>query len=998
MKIKKTSFLAVLTLIGLLSACAPNNPSSSINSDTSSSSSESSDTSTSTTTEPDIELTGDGSKENPYLIQTAKHLFEISDKICDVENIAYVKLNNDIDLKGQEWTPYGTMETFANVHFDGNGHKISGLKISSSKSIEKEVFGLFGFVTGIIKNLTVSGDINIQTLNSDEAHAGLIAGYANNLYIENCHTEGQIILNDNKANTGTTTYAGGLVGSSLANESYYVDFIASSSNANVESYGDYIGSAGGILGASIFDFTNIGIFAIHSSYASGEKIVGSNIAGGVIGTASYYTSVVNSVVDITTIETTSSFMGTSWSGGIVASPYYENAYLFNIVDVDAIKASDSATDSYVGDICGNIQADGFEREMNILGSIEYGNIATNINLQGVNKNDIDTTEVANLKVDSLTNVGFDKGFNLKDGELPTLKSDYSFNNKGNVKIHANNGGEEVENIEINLGTFNQNVKTNATYENHLLIHTSYDKNNDYAFRWYAPLNADIELYNIWYDANNIAGWHLGLTEYNPQMYFGLDGSLTWLYYDHSSAKGTYWTNGEYVVFDIQNYENSVAALKDGKLTFPDVNDSSYIYEYHKASQEFGYYKASDEEYVLYLDGKGGGYVNDGFSLISVTYKNGENGNILLTVGDFDEVEATISNGVIEFTLIDPYEGYEYHKRLTAFDGVYDYSNKQFIGTYHGEKFDLIINSDGSLQNYKVGQENPYATGGYLAYGSTLEINVMGGISGTYKFNASKKVLLRNDGENLFSKDGTFVNKFYTEDKTLMIYQFSHENFIVKNGSLSTYLDLSGELIDGGEITVGDETYIINGNILNEKEPPVDVTPIVNTYVGTVGFNDNNVLVLNADYTGTYNDTPITFTFDGTNVVVTISDIGATLTLTFNKENQTLTGVYDDGEYTFDCEFSIKKEEATLLGSWEGNAVLSVKWVYEIKEGGIAILHVGSDSFEGTYTGDLKTKINISIPSFDYCPEVTLTLIDNQTADFEGEADYTPVYATFTKIS
>jgi hypothetical protein len=107
-------------------------------------------------------------------------------------------LGEDIDLENIEWIPIGSYYgTWFGGVFNGNGHKIRGIKITDNTLPE---VGLFGYVRGSgaeagIKNLTVSGTIDIQDNNTIKpisagnhtTEAGLLAAYVWG-FVENCHT------------------------------------------------------------------------------------------------------------------------------------------------------------------------------------------------------------------------------------------------------------------------------------------------------------------------------------------------------------------------------------------------------------------------------------------------------------------------------------------------------------------------------------------------------------------------------------------------------------------------------------------------------------------------------------------------------------------------------------------------------------------------------------------------------------------------------------------
>ena len=66
-------------------------------------------------------------------------------------------LTADIDLTGENWTPIGNASTIYTGTFDGAGYTISGMKIENATGYS----GLFGNVTGTVRDFTVTGTITI---------------------------------------------------------------------------------------------------------------------------------------------------------------------------------------------------------------------------------------------------------------------------------------------------------------------------------------------------------------------------------------------------------------------------------------------------------------------------------------------------------------------------------------------------------------------------------------------------------------------------------------------------------------------------------------------------------------------------------------------------------------------------------------------------------------------------------------------------------------------
>lgn len=125
-------------------------------------------------------LSGDGSKNSPYVINTQEQLSQIS-----LIPEKFYRLGCDISLD-KNWTP---ITDFTGT-LDGNGYKISGLTLT-----DKNHSGLMASMSGTVKNLTVYGDISAGKV------AGIIAG-ENGGNIENCVVAGTISVN--------TDYAGGI--------------------------------------------------------------------------------------------------------------------------------------------------------------------------------------------------------------------------------------------------------------------------------------------------------------------------------------------------------------------------------------------------------------------------------------------------------------------------------------------------------------------------------------------------------------------------------------------------------------------------------------------------------------------------------------------------------------------------------------------------------------------------------------------------------------------
>ena len=162
-------------------------------------------------------------------------------------------LANDIELSGT-WTPISDVaypaDAFAGT-FDGNGHTISGLNITTQAPNQ----GLFGLINGAtIQNLKVNGTVSCGKQNN----IGGIVGKMQAGTISQCSFSGSV----------TGGYAGGIVGA-LNSTSVTIQNCSNTANINGT-------TAGGILGYWKKSAT------VENCYNTG-KIVGSTKAAGIAG-------------------------------------------------------------------------------------------------------------------------------------------------------------------------------------------------------------------------------------------------------------------------------------------------------------------------------------------------------------------------------------------------------------------------------------------------------------------------------------------------------------------------------------------------------------------------------------------------------------------------------------------------------------------------------------------------------------------------------------------
>lgn len=174
---------------------------------------------------------GNGTEQEPYLIEDAADLEELANRVNSGNTChgQYFWMMADIDLSekysentGVSWMPIGNSENPFEGFFDGKGHEIKNIYVNALSDYQ----GLFGTIgkNGAVKNIGLWGGTVSGT-----GCIGSIAGQ-NHGTIENCYNTAQI--------TGSADAVGGIVGESDG-------IVRNCYNTGVVSGKDYIG---GIVG------------------------------------------------------------------------------------------------------------------------------------------------------------------------------------------------------------------------------------------------------------------------------------------------------------------------------------------------------------------------------------------------------------------------------------------------------------------------------------------------------------------------------------------------------------------------------------------------------------------------------------------------------------------------------------------------------------------------------------------------------------------------------
>ena len=240
-------------------------------------------------------------------IATKEQLADFRDRVNKGEVSLNAKLTADIDMSGVQWKPIGelllsgdfstTQPTLSKDNsytgtFDGAGHTITNLKVTSSDAVvayflmpdihtAAALFGVVG-TGGRVENLTVSADITNEprtsaSTNNIYADAAAVVGY-NHGTVTNCTAGGTVTAKD------ANCYAGGIAAINLRGT------IVGCSNRSTVTLANSVQYVGGITGhndyGTISGCSNSGtVKGLNSTGCSAGGIAGAvngTITGGTI--------------------------------------------------------------------------------------------------------------------------------------------------------------------------------------------------------------------------------------------------------------------------------------------------------------------------------------------------------------------------------------------------------------------------------------------------------------------------------------------------------------------------------------------------------------------------------------------------------------------------------------------------------------------------------------------------------------------------------------------
>lgn len=356
-------------------------------------------------------------QQNHYVLSTAEQLAGLAELVNQGNGFkgVTISLSTNINLDNIEWMPIG--KGYMNWEsgevslgfegtFDGNGNTISGLSVTvnSATSNDGDNLGgaaLFGYlIEGIVKNIAVEGNVNVQKDVYMGNNAGIV-GFNAGGTVENCI---------NHANVKAQYTGAGIVGYNNGG------IITKCSNfGTIE-----VTEGAGVLAGGITGNSEAGIISLCHNAGTVTHIgtVGAAYIGGIAG-AGGYSNTIENCYNTATISTN---WRTSSCGGIIGSVYDESNTIscYNVGTV-----SNSGDSKECGAISGNSDNSNFLNNYYLDSSCNQG-VGSNFTGDVTSKT---STELSDLNI--LTDLNKNEnvwGFS-KDSQYPvflfTIPADYT---------------------------------------------------------------------------------------------------------------------------------------------------------------------------------------------------------------------------------------------------------------------------------------------------------------------------------------------------------------------------------------------------------------------------------------------------------------------------------------------------------------------------------------------------------------------------------------------
>ncbi|MBR4307946.1 MAG: family 43 glycosylhydrolase [Bacteroidaceae bacterium] len=211
--------------------------------------------------------TGDGTKDNPYVILRPEQLDHMHDVLVQ-DQMVYFVLGADVDMKGFDWKQLNSSENSYRyrINFDGQGHIIRNLTPNGTKNYPS----FFGTLCGEIRN---TGFVDAK-VDGTASGAAIIGGTLGHSTYKDADENLLPIIVENCYVTGSVTSKGyvGAIGGTLGNSPVIIRNCYSA--AVITGNGSSANYSGGLVGRVRTELT------IENCYAAAA--VSSPVAGGIV--------------------------------------------------------------------------------------------------------------------------------------------------------------------------------------------------------------------------------------------------------------------------------------------------------------------------------------------------------------------------------------------------------------------------------------------------------------------------------------------------------------------------------------------------------------------------------------------------------------------------------------------------------------------------------------------------------------------------------------------
>lgn len=739
-----------------------------------------------------IKIEGWGTQSSPYLIKTPSQLEKLTADINSPNNekfnSAYIRLENDLDLKGVQIDPIGSVlnEGHFGGTFDGNGHTVSNFTVNE----EYSVVGFFGYVVqGTVKNLTVETDYELQMLDEQNYIVGGVAAYGIGADIVGCSFNGNIVADF--AYEYPVAYVGGIMGFA---QGYDNDISGTVSYCNVQGDMQSIGTqsvftTGGVVGATMGTAESAPVCVNNCTYVG--EITGRNtLAGGIVGYLRAHSSVANSF-SAGKVEG-SSRTTFSAAGGIVGMADNETAvsYSYTTAQSSAVGSQEGTNNLYLGKVIGAKYKDGVDitdllTSVDGRSALEYksyyaenGKVTVNqtaydlttfaqvkslLGWKDAEWNFVDGKPVANVSgessIDFTINVSFSGEQITKDGQdgQPLTQSTDSIRVQGGyLPVNWMYGGSGLNTFVADSG--------NISY--------GYFLDEDCTKRMPSAmlLTQNIDVYVGFADYSEVEGEYQSVItavddhfvsmklDDNGKCTIVLDGMVANYMYVYDGEKvmirGAYFANLMYNSQDGTKYETDfyLAAANGEKMqdaqaftlydnvffTESNVHDITKPIKVYRPTAAFGEWYQPDGRKVYFYADKTGEFVENSGITSSFTYDCDGNDVTLYYRDETISVSIT-ANG----TAMTNQSGVTVFTTVNKFD---DFAGKW--ETEFGRNLNVEIDGKGKLV-YKESTYDYTVTDGVLAFGEI-----------TAQFNDDGLIEWTENGETLiFGREGSYIGKW-----------------------------------------------------------------------------------------------------------------------------------------------------------------------------------------------------------------------------------------------